>query len=573
MPDLSLAIAGLPRQAVNVAMTAAALLLLAAIAWAAPRLGPKWFGPVERRLSRLAAYRGTCIAMVGAVSLILGLLITAITGPPIPRVHDEFSYLLAGDTFARGRLTNPPHPMWRHFETMHVLFEPTYASKFHPAQGLTMAAGRAVFGAPWVGVVVTSALGCGALTWALYGWLRPRWAVLGGLIAALHPQMVIWSHMYWGGGVGVLGGALVFGALPRMLARDRLAFHSAVLAAGGAILALSRPYEAMVWAILSGMTLAFGLLFPHRRQLASLLPRIALPAAAVLIPVVAWMGYYNWRVTGNFSEMPYTLHTQKYMAVPLLFWQTVKHPKSPGDYLHKPLVDQHLVFEWQYFHGQRSPRGWVVGQATKFYAFTELHLLRNLAICVGIAAAPLALVLGRSRRMWLAAGLLGGFFIAYASIPWFEHHYPGAAIAVLFALSMRGLAMVRTIRPGFRRVGQTFVWLCIVSLVPVLATVFAREYRNNRGNWWYERHKIEQQLLTEPGEHLVFVSYQEDHDPGKEWVFNSADIDTARIVWARRVSAIEDQHLMDYYPTRRAWIVRADEWPPPLTSLAPQISP
>ncbi len=318
-----------------------------------PRLGAPWFLRAEQALAALARKRALSVLLCGFSALAVRLALLPWLPIPKPFINDEFSFLLAGDTFAHGRLANPTHPMWAHLETFHVIFHPTYASMYPPLQGLVLAFGQFVFGHPFWGMWLSAGFMCAAICWMLQAWLPPSWALLGGMLPVLRFGVLsYWDNAYWGGTLAATGGALVLGAMPRIIRHQRTR-DSILMATGVAMLANTRPYEGLMLSLVVAARLfwwgAQSRSTPDR--LSARIGRVPLPMLLVLTLAGAATSYYFWRVTGNPLMMPQRLNRETYAVARYFYWQ---HAYPAPTYRHQAIHDFYLHTEFQYFKHLRS---------------------------------------------------------------------------------------------------------------------------------------------------------------------------------------------------------------------------
>ena len=527
------------------------------LAWLAPEFGKRVFDSIEKFSARLAQRRSLAILFIALVTILVRVSLLGFLPVPVPRVHDEFSYLLAADTFGHGRLTNPPHPMWVFFETIHVNQQPTYMSKYPPAQGAVLALGQ-LLGHPWIGVLLSAATMCAAMLWMLQGWLPPRWALIGSVLVLLRLAIFsYWMNSYWGGAVAAIGGALVVGAVPRILRfprpRDAL-----LLGLGAAILANSRPLEGAILCLPVMFVLLGWLVRNLRSNSRRAFSEFLLPFGAVSVLCVGFMGYYNWRGTGHLLVFPYQVNERTYFSTPTLFWEK---PRPQLQYGNAQLEAYYNGWSREYWSKNRMD---TVAHAARHISLIALKLTYFFLwpeLCLAFLTLPW---LFRDRRMRIPLVLVFICLAGFLLVPWVEAHYAAPLTGVLFALVVQGLRHLRCWQQDARPVGVG------LSRALVLAAVAFAPFHHRSGTFEPEtsQHtKIEQraaflaQLKATPGQHLVLVRYS-PVPSGGEWVYNDADIDHAKVVWAREIPGMDLKPLLEHFRNRQLWLAQPDSSPP-----------
>lgn len=509
--------------------------------------------------------------------LTLGLRAALLPWLPIPQatVTDEFSHLLAADTYAHGRLTNPTHPFWQHFETFHVLMEPTYQSKYQPLQGMVLALGQKFFGQPWIGVYLSAGLMCATLCWMLQGWIPPGWALLGALLFMLRVGILsYWMNSYLGAAVPAIGGALALGAVTRIAWKGQFG-HSITWALALAILALSRPYDA---AVLGCATAAMVLWFlvKSRTPLKTICVRVAVPAVLVLTMCAAAVGYNDYRVTGSALTLPYQVYARQYEMASIFMMTPLGPELSYRDPVIRKVWADTIVRQWASARARPLAALW-----GKLYVF-ENFFFPFWMLWIPVLLCPYDLDTPPERA---TVFLLLVFVLMIAPLVAVLPHYAAAFAGVFYVRLVHSLTRLGSWRPWGKPVGRALGVLLIGLLVGAFCNGVSGLIRKGNDPFSFgagrdsisvvlalrdasfgsARHSVMQTLEQQPGRQLVMVRYAPEHDPQNEWVYNRADIDASQIVWAREMSPQQDRPFLEYFHDRRIWLLEPDQSPPKLS--------
>jgi hypothetical protein len=536
-----------------------------------PGLWSRVFAAVEKSFRRVAMNRKRAMLAAALFPMLARAAMLPWYPPPRPQIHDEFSYLLQGDTFAHGRIANPVPPYWQHFESEYVLLQPSYASQYQPAQGLVLAFGEVVLRNPWLGVWLSMGIMCALFVWALSYIFPPVWALFGAFTAALQFGIFgLWMNSYFGGAVAASAGALIAASIVRVRHPNKAASSAALCAVGIIVLFASRPFEALVWSLVAAASLFVPLFRLPRPRLTS----VFWPFAAVFLTGAALLAFYNWRITGNPANPPYLAYQRIYGTPQPFWWQP---PIHVSDFRYSAIRDNYLN-QLRLYDLRYSPLAMLNADRERLRDFWRFFI--GPFFTPALLFLPL-LFKDKRVRPWLWISV--PFILDKATYhAWFPAQSGPSTILILIVLVQCWRHMLvwwRARRAGLAISRQLITACCLAMLLGSLGRavepVLPSTLRHLPPIWesLYPARRLRDDVTAKlesiPGKHLLFVKYSPDHCFCEEWVFNSADIEQQRIVYARPYSPESDEDLARALPDHDVWLVEPDENPYRLTRMAP----
>lgn len=539
-------------------------LLAVVLAVLMPGWGRAFFARIKTFFAWLARDRRKAIVFSALLPLAIRAAMLPWYPPPLPQIHDEFSYLLQADTFAHGRIANPTPPYWEHFESEYVLLQPSYASQYQPAQGLVLAFGQVFLGGPWWGVWLSMGVMFATLCWTLFYILPPRWALFGTIAAALQFGIFgLWMNSYFGGAVAATAGALIAGSLVRTKTPDKVWSSGALCGFGVIVLFASRPVEALLWLVIA---IGWAFLVLARGSYRPSVWRFGISFGLVFAAGAIGLAYYNWRITGNALDPPYLAY-QRIYGTPQPFW--FQRPFHVDQFRFDEIRDNYL-HQLHKYEARYSVQALLEAERDRLRDFWRFFI--GPFFTPGLLFAG---VLWRDKRVrpWL-----------YVSIPfvldkatyhaWFPAHSAPETILILVVViqSWRHLAVWQRRRRIGEALSRNLAAACLVAVLlggvgRAIEPKLPYHFRHLPPVWesLYPARRLRDDITAKleriPGKHLLFVEYSPQHCFCEEWIANTADIRNQKIVYSRPFTRASDLALARYLSDHDVWVIQPDSHP------------
>ena len=483
-------------------------------------------------------------------------------GVPFPVVMDEFGHFLLADTLLHGRLANPPHPLHEHFETFYVLQDPAYSAIYPTGWASFVAMGR-LLGHPFNGVLISGSLYGISSFWALRSIFRARVALPASILSSIwFGSLSYWMDGYLFGMPQAAGGALFAAGLYRWFRSPQWA-QGAAAAAGWSIWWLTRPAEAVFGAIAALVVVTVASFRNRDRPLVLGLKALCLGAFPVLAATLLLTLAHNRAVSGDPLVLPY-VHAQQKLGVPQSFVFLEPIPRPPTtERVHMKIYESQL--EDRLAAGQ--PIVFLKGSAQKLWITYGFYCGIALALCVGAAAYYPGLSL---LSLW-SIGLFGVLaLLECLYVFWMPHYIAGGLILVVVAYAESIVLLSKRFSRPLRSVAPLDLLLLgaiMVLLALQVFGVFAGRQKSERYMTHVGRQRIMERLFAEPGSHLILMDDRPMVERFYTWIYNDADIDHSKVVWARAISPEKDRRLLEYFNGRTLWTVIIAEGEPRLLPL------
>ncbi len=279
----------------------------------------------------------------------------------------------------------------------------------------------------------------------------------------------------------------------------------------------------------------------------------------------AGLGYYFFKVTGSPFRLPEEVQREPYAMTPIFLWQS---PGPVPTYRHKAMRDFYAGWELSIVPEIRSFKGLLWNATKKLISIWIFYF--GPALTVPLLFWPAAI---RDKKMRGLAIIGGIACIALAIDAWFYPHYAAPLTALLFVLTMQGMRHLRVWQRSTHRglfLSRAIPAICIATIAVRIAAQPVRVFlppdqpptwfSTSEGNT--DRERVLAKLSAMDGLQLAIVRYGPEHTAVmNEWVYNNADIDRSKVVWAREMDAASNLELIRYFSNRHVWLVEPDEIP------------